>query len=533
MSATAEATHLQKAIDQLGRLPEEVHPDIFEATKDYRWIPNPGPQTAAYFCPADELLYGGEGGGGKSSLLLGLAFTAHKRSLIMRRQYTDLGALIDDAIEIHGSRDGLNRSPPPKFNTTDNRLIDFGAAAQLGDEQNWQGRPHSFLGFDEVVQFLEQQVRFLMGWVRSTDENERCRTVMASNPPVTASGQWIIPMYRPWLDLTFPNPAKPGELRWVVTDPDNKEHWVDGPNDYSEWNGKVYKPVSRSFIPGSLSDNPYLARTDYARRLDQLPEPLRSAIRDGNFMAARKDDANQVIPTAWVVEAQNRWSPSPPHGVPMCAIGVDASGGGDDPMIIAPRYDGWFSSLVDVPGKDIPLDNMGKYCAGVIVTHRRHEATIILDMGGGYGGPTFEHLRDNSIDVLAYKGAEKSLHRTADRQLGFYNKRSQVIWQFREALDPNQDGGSPIALPVDPTLMADLTAPTFEVVSRGIKVEAKEEIVKRLGRSPDRGDAVVMAWFGGDRRMIGGQLTSSRRGKPEVITMKTLRGRRRRTSAVR
>ena len=144
-------THLEKAIEQLKYLPEEAHSDIFEATKALRWIPNPGPQTSAYFCQADELLYGGEGGGGKSSLLLGLAFTAHRRSLIMRRQYTDLGALIDDAIEINGSRVGLNRSPPPKFVTRDKRLIDFGACAQLGDEQSWQGRPHSGLFFDDIT----------------------------------------------------------------------------------------------------------------------------------------------------------------------------------------------------------------------------------------------------------------------------------------------------------------------------------------------------------------------------------------------
>jgi hypothetical protein len=520
-------SHLDDAIEKLRRLPEEALPEIFEATKSFRWIPSPGPQTEAYFCQADELLYGGSAGSGKSALLLGLAFTAHRRSLIMRRQYTDMSALVDEAIKINRTRDGLNRSSPPRLRTIDGRVIDFGAAAQLGDEEKFQGQDHSLLGFDEVVQFLEAQVRFLMGWVRSTIEDERCRIVMASNPPVTAVGQWIIPMFAPWLDLTYPNPAGGGELRWVVTDPDGKDMWVDGPDDIKEWSGQRYEPVSRTFIPGSLTDNPYLARTDYSRRLDSLPEPLRSAVRDGNFMAARKDDVNQVIPTAWVVEAQNRWTPTPPAGIPMCAMGVDASGGGDDPMIVAPRHDGWYAPLIEVPGRDIPLDSLGKHCAAVIVTNRRHEASVILDMGGGYGGPTYEHLKENGVDVVPYKGAEKSLRRTADRQLGFYNKRSQVIWQFREALDPNQDGGSPIALPDDTTLMADLTAPTFEVGSRGIKVETKEDIVKRLGRSPDRGDAVVMSWYGGTRRLVGGHFTSSRGRKPEVITKRSRRQRRR------
>src|SRR3546814_8203497 len=81
--------------------------------------------------------------------------------------------------------------------------------------------------------------------------------------------------------------------------------------------------------------------------------------------------------------------------------------------------------------------------------------------------------------------------------LGFYNKRSETIWRFREALDPSQPGGSPIALPPDPMLVADLTAPTFTVPPRGIKVESKEDVCKRLGRSTDRGDAVVMAWSAG------------------------------------
>jgi hypothetical protein len=54
-------------------------------------------------------------------------------------------------------------------------------------------------------------------------------------------------------------------------------------------------------------------------------------------------------------------------------------------------------------------------------------------------------------------------------------------------------------LPPDPLLLADLTAPTFEITSRGIKVETKEEVIKRLGRSPDRGDAVVMANIEGVR----------------------------------
>ena len=195
---------LDELIGRLDAMPDEVRSEIAEtaivATAGLRWIPNPGPQTEAYFSKADVLLYGGQAAGGKTDLLGGLATTQHLRSLIMRRQYTDLGFLIDRVREIEGSWAGFNGSPPPKLKTDDGRLIDFGAAAQLGDERHWQGQPHDFLGLDEVVHFLEAQVRFLMGWVRSVVPGQRSRTVFASNPPETATGDFIIGMFRPWLD---------------------------------------------------------------------------------------------------------------------------------------------------------------------------------------------------------------------------------------------------------------------------------------------------------------------------------------------
>jgi hypothetical protein len=43
-------------------------------------------------------------------------------------------------------------------------------------------------------------------------------------------GDYIIAMFRPWLDMTHHNPAKAGELRHYVTDPDGKDFEVDGPD---------------------------------------------------------------------------------------------------------------------------------------------------------------------------------------------------------------------------------------------------------------------------------------------------------------
>lgn len=282
------------------------------------------------------------------------------------------------------------------------------------------------------------------------------------------------------------------------------------------------RPLSRSFIPAALKDNPFLSGTGYEARLDAMQEPFRSAIRDGNFMAARKDHERQVIPSAWISEAQSRWIPSPPAHAPMCAMGVDVARGGDNDTVIACRYDGYFDKLIVVPGAKTPL---GSDVAALVVKHRRQNPVIVIDMGGGYGGAPYEHLKEN-LDTGAKKilypfnGANAANGRTKDKQFSFVNKRAEAWWKFREALDPDQPQGSPIALPPDPILAADLSAPLFEVVPRGLKIEDKDDISERLGRSPDRGDAVVMAWSAGDTHMSHGQIwrqAVKNRHRPQVV----------------
>lgn len=495
---------LNEILDRLESLPEDQYRELEKkvlSTKPPVWVPNPGPQTEAYYSKADCLLYGGEPGGGKSQLILGLAFNEHQRSLIMRREYGDLDRIIEDALKIHGSRNGFNGSPPPRLRINDKQTIYFRAAQRIGDEQGTMGQGRDLLGLDEATHFAESQVRFLMGWVRTENPGQRCRTVLATNPPLTAEGLWVNQMFAPWLDKNYPNPAKPGELRWVVSDDDGKDRWVDGPGEYEvvvAGRTKMVQATSRTYIPASVQDNPDYAASDYEKTLDGMPEPIRSILL-GGFKTEFKDQDLQVIPTAWVRAAQARWKPEPPTGIPMCAMGVDCTGGGTDPLVIAPRHDGWYAPLVEVPGKSIPMESIGKFSAGIVVANRRDNAEIIVDMGGGYGGPLYEVLHENEMPVVGYKGAEGSTAKTKDKQLGFANKRSEVYWMFREALDPNQPGGSPIALPDDNLLIADLTAPTFETTRQGIRVEPKEKVVKRLGRSTDRGDAVVMAWWKGKR----------------------------------
>lgn len=488
---------LDDLLAKLTAMPEDAlkatKAGIIAKTSSLAWVPNPGPQTEAYFCIADELLYGGQAGGGKTDLLLGLALTAQKRSLMLRRINKDAVKLVSRMAEIIGCRDGYNGQLQSwRINE---RQIDFGGCEYDDDKQRYKGDPHDLIAFDELSDFTEAQYTFIIGWNRSTDPAQRCRVVAASNPPTTAEGLWMIKRWAPWLDPHHPNPAVPGELRWFLTyDGDDTE--VDGPGPHLV-EGKQEYARSRTFIPATLDDNPDLARTNYSAVLAGLPEVLRRAYKDGDFTTAMHDDEWQVIPTHWIREAQARWTQYPPENVPMCAIGVDVAQGGDDDTVLAIRHDGWYAPLLVTPGEKTPS---GAEVAGLILAHRRDNAQIIIDVGGGYGGATVEHLKINELKVTPFNGSMSSTARTSDKTLKFYNKRAEVYWRFREALDPSQAGGSQIMLPNDPELVADLTSMRIdkqEINRQGIKLESKKDVKARIGRSPDKGDAVVMAWHNG------------------------------------
>ena len=451
------------------------------------WLPLPGPQTEALECDADILLYGGAAGGGKTDLAVGLALTEHRRTLFVREEATQLLGVYDRVSEIVGDRTGFNsQNKIWRVKTDKARQMQFGGVPNPGDENKFQGNPRDLLVLDEAANLREAQVRFLMGWVRTTIPGQRCRTLMCSNPPTSAEGMWIIDFFAPWLDPQHKNPAAPGELRWFATIAGKDVEVADGTPFMH--NDEEITPLSRTFIPSRITDNPYLTGTGYMSTLQSLPEPLRSQMLYGDFLAGVEDDAWQVIPTEWVQAAMDRWTED---GVTkaMDALGVDVSRGGADESILAPRHDNWFARLVCIPGFEVPD---GPTLAGRIVGIRRNGCPVQVD-AIGVGTSVVDTLRENDIQVEALTGSETN-KAIKDRTgtFTYRNKRSMWWWQMREVLDPSS--GNNICLPPDTQLKADLCAPTFEILEGNkLAVEGKKHIQKRLGRSPDRGDAVVYA----------------------------------------
>ncbi len=450
------------------------------------FLPNPGPQTAAMLSKADILLYGGQAGCGKSALEIGAWFSGHHSGLVLRREAVQLDGLIEFCKAVgephHGKFVGGNENV---FKRNDGGRLKFAGLNQPDDWRKHAGNAKDYLAFDEAGEFLKEQVFSLIGWLRSTREGQRCRVILGSNPPRGGDGEWMIVEFAPWLDASYPNRATPGELRWAIVVGGETE-WVDGPGTYDR-NGEEYEAMSRTFIPASLDDNPYLKDSGYRAKLQSLPDPLRSQLLYGDFTAGRQDHEWQVIPSEWIRQAQARWFSSPPENVPMTAVAADVAQGGADRTVLQSRYDWWYSALKSIPGAETPD---GPAVAAEVVKVMRDRCRVVIDAGGGYGGDALTQLAHADVDCFAFKGSNAASGTSRDGLYRFANFRAQAVWQFREALDPTYN--SRIALPPDAEMAADLAAYRWEERKGEILVGPKEEMKERLGRSPDKGDTTIM-----------------------------------------
>jgi hypothetical protein len=85
-----------------------------------------------------------------------------------------------------------------------------------------------------------------------------------------------------------------------------------------------------------------------------------------------------------------------------------------------------------------------------------------------------------------------NVSRPAIQGTRFNNQRSELWWTIREQLRTGK-----LILPSDDFLTGDLISPRYLHDNLGrTKIEAKDDIIKRLGRSPDSGDALSLTFSG-------------------------------------
>ena len=133
--------------------------------------------------------------------------------------------------------------------------------------------------------------------------------------------------------------------------------------------------------------------------------------------------------------------------------------------------------------------------------------------GDGIGGGVIDRLRQLDVNVVEYRGSGRARHRPRR----FKNRRAEAWWALRLLLE---DGALELPSGSDDadSLLRDLTVPKQEHDAAGrIQVELKDKVRKRLGHSPDIGDALVMAVSEGASAPISAERLT-RAGSPAAIT---------------
>lgn len=191
---------------------------------------------------------------------------------------------------------------------------------------------------------------------------------------------------------------------------------------------------------------------------------------------------DMLISLAWVEAAERRHSEIEEPGQ-LEAVGCDvARFGSDETVLISIHQDGY----VAVPQAFRGQDTMAT--VGRLV---RSKAPKLGVDDAGLGGGVTDRLHELEIEVVPVNAGEG-----ARDHKEFTNRRAEMYWMLRELL---KDGE--IALPRHPQLAADLTNIKYLFDSKGrIKIEPKDDMRERLGRSPDYGDALAIAcWAWKDR----------------------------------
>lgn len=183
--------------------------------------------------------------------------------------------------------------------------------------------------------------------------------------------------------------------------------------------------------------------------------------------------SDALIPLALVEAARDRWVE--PCGRP-AAVGCDVARFGEDETVVL---------TVDEAGNvALPIVRVGQDLMATAGHLRSIGARRTAVDDTGLGGGVTDRLRELEVVVEAVNFGE-----AADEAEKFVNRRAELWWGLRDALKAGR-----IALPDDRRLAADLTNVRYSFDSRGrIKLESKDDIRKRLGRSPDRGDALALA----------------------------------------
>jgi len=249
------------------------------------------------------------------------------------------------------------------------------------------------------------------------------------------------------------------------------ELWQRGVSvDYPRW---------RSFRFSSY-DNPLLSEEDIEELKKGLSE---KAIRQEIYGEFVENVSNEMF-SYEEVERAMRIEVAPSVGP--IVWGIDLARHGDDLSVIAKRKGKFFYE----PLKTLDIQDTMKLAEWIYFEYQQtpndwKPDIIFLDTtAGSLGWGVHDRLKQFGLPVEPVDFASKSMMR------GILNKRCEMYERLKE--EHLKQAGN---LPKDNDLLFELINTEYEYTDKGLKkIISKDEIKKRIGRSPDRADAIALTY---------------------------------------
>lgn len=225
--------------------------------------------------------------------------------------------------------------------------------------------------------------------------------------------------------------------------------------------------------------------------LDSLRKELSSNEFRQEFLcdfSAANDDA--LIPIDDVRAAAARQYAEQDYASAPIVLGVDVARFGSDSSVIQRRQGLVAYEPIVLHG----YDSMALADRVALAIYEYKPDAVFIDAGGGQG--VIDRLRQ-----LGHQVVEVPFGGAASRSDLYANRRMEMWAAMARWI---KDGG---AIPADTILQADLSAPTYGFQSSGKRIlESKEKMKERIGRSPDRGDALALTFASPVRPRVPAQI---------------------------
>lgn len=220
------------------------------------------------------------------------------------------------------------------------------------------------------------------------------------------------------------------------------------------------------------------------------------------------DSPDQLIPLHKIEEAQNRWYEAMKwwemndteraiKKTGQVKMGVDIARYGECETVFVARAGDIMAPLVAMSKQDTMVT------AGKTIIYAREQRASWINMDVvGVGAGVYDRCNELQLTgINPINGGD-----TAKNPEKFVNKRAEAYWELRQRFEKGE-----IAIPTDNKLAGQLSGLKYKATSKGqVQIESKEDMIKRGVSSPDRADALCLAFYEDNSTRVGFQAVGKR-----------------------